>query len=323
MLSKKTGCYGPEEQSIAAAEKICNRLDIPFYTIDLVREYSTHVLEDFKHQYLNGFTPNPCVLCNQFVKFGALLENARASGIVFDTFATGHYAQASRDEVSGRYQLHKAVDKRKDQTYFLYRLKQQQLSQVLFPLGTLTKNEVKAMAEQAGFADLAHKAESQDFLDGGDFQAVFNLGHSKPGRIIDVNGRELGHHNGIQYFTVGQRKGLRIGGTSEPLYVVNIDVTSGDVTAAPRTWLAATEISVGMLNWVSIEPPRSAMRAAARVRSRQEESPCLLTPQEDGTFNVCFDLPQYAAAPGQSLVFYEKDFLLGGGIIRSVKRMSV
>lgn len=314
----KSGCYGPDAESVAAAAEICRRLAIPHHVIDLVQDYEQNVLEDFSRQYMAGFTPNPCVLCNQFVKFGALLDHARSSGIRFDKFATGHYARVEWDAVNGRYALRKAADKRKDQTYFLYRLQQKQLAQVIFPLGGLTKQQVREMAAQADFADLANKPESQDFIDGGDFQAFFGEMPAKPGRIVDVNGKELGRHSGVHHYTVGQRKGLRIGGTAEPLYVAHIDATSGDITAAPRAWLATTELTAGMLNWVAVEPPQAEMRAAARVRSRQEESPCSLAPEANGNIRVVFENAQYAAAPGQSVVFYEKDTLLGGGIIRTV-----
>ena len=176
------------------------------------------------------------------------------------------------------------------------------------------------MALKAGFEDLAKKPESQDFIDGGDYQSFFGSEPAKAGRIVDLNGKQLGKHNGIQQFTVGQRKGLRIGGSAEPLYVAAIDATSGDVTAAPRAWLAASELMVGMLNCIAVENLEQPMRAAARVRSRQLEAPCLLTPMDNGTLLVRFDQAQYAAAPGQSVVFYEGELVLGGGIIRSVRR---
>ncbi len=320
----KSGCYGPgEEHDLSAAAGICQRLGIPHHTIDLVREYQRSVLDDFSQQYLAGFTPNPCVLCNQFVKFGALLERARESGIQFDQFATGHYARLGFNSVNGRTLLLKAADPKKDQSYFLYRLRQEQLTQVIFPLGEFTKQQVREMAIEAGFDDLANKPESQDFIDGGDYQTFFGSAPAKAGRIVDVNGKELGHHAGIQLFTVGQRKGLRIGGSAEPLYVATIDAASGDVTAAPRAWLAASELSVGMLNWIAVENLDHPLRAAARVRSRQQEAPCLLTPAEKGTLVVRFDQPQYAAAPGQSVVFYDGDLVLGGGIIPSIRRETV
>lgn len=319
--SGKSGCYGPgEEHDLSAAAGICQRLGIPHHAIDLAREYQQSVLDDFSRQYLAGFTPNPCVLCNQFVKFGALLNRARESGIQFDQFATGHYARLGSDSVSGRTLLRKAADLKKDQSYFLYRLRQEQLIQVIFPLGEFNKQQVKEMACEAGFDDLANKPESQDFIDGGDYQAFFGSAPARSGRIIDVNGNELGRHNGIQQFTVGQRKGLRIGGSAEALYVAAIDAISGDVTAAPRAWLAASELTVGMLNWIAVENLHQPMHAAARVRSRQQEAPCLLTPMDNGTLLVRFDQAQYAAAPGQSVVFYEGELVLGGGIIRSVRR---
>ena len=320
--SLKSGCYGPgEAHDIDEAQRECERLGIPHHTIDLTREYVDVVLKDFSSQYLAGRTPNPCVLCNHFIKFGALLERARASGIAFDRFATGHYARISRTERSGRFLLRKALDLRKDQSYFLYRLQQQQLSGTLFPLGEFTKQQVKELAKQAGFADVADQPESQDFIDQGDYQELFTQADIRPGRILDLQGKVLGNHSGIFNFTVGQRRGLHLGGGTEPLYVLRIDVPSQDVIVGPRSHLAAQGLSAGFLNWIALDKIVQPMQVKARLRSRGAEAECEVIPQGEMAVKVHFNEPQYSATLGQSIVFYDGDVVLGGGIIQKVERM--
>jgi tRNA-specific 2-thiouridylase len=315
----KSGCYGPGEiHDIAEAEDACQRLGIPHHTLDLTREYEAAVLKNFSGEYLAGRTPNPCVLCNHFIKFGALLERAHASGIPFDYFATGHYARIDKDALSQRFLLKKAADLKKDQSYFLYRLEQPQLAQTLFPLGAITKTRVKEQAKEAGFADAAEKPESQDFIDSGEYQQIFSSADPKPGRILDQQGRQLGSHSGIFNFTVGQRKGLSIGGSPQPLYVLRIDALHNDVIVGPKESLAVGRLTAGFLNWIAIESLKEPTRAKARLRSRQVETLCEIIPLADTSVEVRFDQPQLSAAPGQSIVFYQEDVVLGGGIIQKV-----
>jgi tRNA-specific 2-thiouridylase len=315
----KSGCYGPgETHDIADAQMACQRLGIPHHTLDLAQEFKAVVLKNFSSEYLAGRTPNPCVLCNHFIKFGALLERAHASGIQFDYFATGHYARIEKDELSQRFLLKKAADLKKDQSYFLYRLEQSQLAQTLFPLGESTKTQVKALAQKAGFAEIAEKPESQDFIDNGEYQQIFSSADPKPGRILDLQGRQLGNHQGIFNFTVGQRKGLNIGGGSRPLYVLRIDAQNNDVIVGPKESLAVNHLTAGFLNWIAIETLQKPMKARARLRSRQLETLCEISPLKENSLEVKFDQPQYTAAPGQSIVFYQEDVVLGGGIIQKV-----
>ncbi len=315
----KSGCYGPGEiHDINDAQIACQRLGIPHHTLDLAQEYKTTVLNNFSSEYLAGRTPNPCVLCNHFIKFGALLERAHASGLQFDFFATGHYARIEKDRLGGRFLLKKAADLKKDQSYFLYRLEQSQLAQTLFPLGETTKIQVKALAQKAGFVDIAEKPESQDFIDSGEYQQIFSSADPKPGRIIDQQGRQLGSHQGIFNFTVGQRKGLNIGGSPQPLYVLRIDALHNDVIVGPRESLAVDRLTAGFLNWVAIENLQKPMQAKARLRSRQLETQCEIFPLSENSIEVKFDQSQYSAAPGQSIVFYQEDVVLGGGIIQKV-----
>jgi tRNA-uridine 2-sulfurtransferase len=320
--SLRGGCYGPgEEEEIAAAQAACRKMGIAHHTIDLVREYEQAVLQNFSSEYLAGRTPNPCVLCNHFIKFGALLEHARASGIHFDYFATGHYARIEKDEQLRRYRLKKAADLKKDQSYFLYRLTQPQLAQTLFPLGDLTKAQVKSMAAEAGFSGLADKAESQDFIDRSDYEKIFPAKEAKPGRILDEQGRQLGSHTGIHHFTVGQRHGLKIGGSGQPLYVLRIDAVLNDVIAGPRQSLAVQQLTAIRLNWIAFDGLEQPIKARARLRSRQAEAACEILPMGTDLIEVRFEQPQYSAAPGQSVVLYQEDAVLGGGIIQKVNRV--
>ena len=319
MGAMRSGCYGPGElHDIADAEDACRRMGIPHYSLDLAQEYESVVLRNFSSEYLAGRTPNPCVLCNHFIKFGALLEKARASGIQFDSFATGHYARIGKDEHGSRFLLKKAADLKKDQSYFLYRLEQFQLAQTLFPLGEYTKTQVKVLAQKVGFGSVAEKPESQDFIDNGEYQQIFSSADPKPGRILDLQGRQLGSHKGIFNFTVGQRKGLSIGGSPQPLYVLRMDAFNNEVIVGPRESLAVNRLTAAFLNWIAIANLQKPQRAKARLRSRQLETPCQIFPLSENSVEVRFDQPQYSAAPGQSIVFYQDDVVLGGGIIQKV-----
>lgn len=211
----KSACYGPEEKDIEDAEKVCKILNIPFYVIDLKKEYEEKVLDYFKKEYLEGRTPNPCVICNRFLKFGYLIERAFSSGMDFDYFATGHYARVEYDKERGRYILKRGIDNEKDQSYFLFLLTQEQLSKIIFPLGYYRKEEVREIAKRNNFP-LFDKEESQDFI-GGDRFFLFE-GSKKEGDIVDKNGNVIGKHKGIIYYTIGQRKGIGIS-KGNPLFI--------------------------------------------------------------------------------------------------------
>lgn len=317
--SRRSGCYGAsEEEDIAAVEETCQKIGIPHHTIDLVKEYEQAVLRNFSSEYQAGRTPNPCVLCNQFIKFGALLDHARASGIAFDRFATGHYARIEKDESSGRFLLKKSADLIKDQSYFLYRLSQEQLAQTLFPLGNLSKAQVKGLATDAGFGKLADKPESQDFIDSGEYQSLFVKAESRPGRILDEHGHQVGSHDGIHRFTVGQRRGLNLGGSAQPLYVLRIDAQTNEVIVGPKKRLAVRRLIASQLNWIAIKGINEPLKARARLRSRQAEELCEVMTLGGDQVEVRFDQPQYSAAPGQSVVFYQDEVVVGGGIIQKV-----
>lgn len=313
----RSGCYGPgEARDIAAARALAGRLGIPYHVVPLAPEYARQVLDYFRTEYLAGRTPNPCVRCNRAMKFGLLLERARAMGIAFDRFATGHYARVERDAATGRWLLRKALDVAKDQTYFLSRLSQDQLAQVLFPLGGLTKPQVKSLAREIGWCDLADKDESQNFIESKDYGVLFNRDGQTAGPIIDQQGRVVGQHRGIVHYTVGQRKGLGIGGTGDPLYVVRIDACANTVVVGSHADCFGAVLTATELNWISAPPPAGEpRRVAARIRQQHHEAPATLVLPAPDKAEIRFDSPQMAITPGQTVVFYDNDLVLGSGII--------
>jgi len=322
----RSGCYGPgEPRDIEAARSLAARLDIPHHVIPLAPEYATEVLDYFRAEYRAGRTPNPCVRCNRTMKFGLLLDRARAMGIAFDKFATGHYARVEQDPVSRRWLLRRAVDTAKDQTYFLSRLSQEQLAHVLFPLGGMTKSEVKALAREIGWPDLAEKPESQNFIESKDYGVLFDEHEQSPGPIVDARGKVIGHHRGIIHYTVGQRKGLGIGGTVEPLYVIRLDACSNSVVVGTHADLFAGKLTAVDLNWIGIPGiPEQPTRIQAKIRQQHKEAPAMLREasqapspiQSPGNpVEVLFDEPQISVTPGQVVVFYDNELILGSGII--------
>jgi len=318
----RSGCYGPGEiNDTRVAKSVCERLGIPHHVVDLSQEYRSNVLDTFSKEYLGGRTPNPCVLCNPLVKFGALLERATSLGIDFDHFATGHYARIEYDEKLKRFLLKKAVDQKKDQSYFLYRLGQSQLERSIFPLGEYSKEQVKALAAEAGFSDIAEKPESQDFIDGGIYGSLFPESERKKGEIIDLEGKVLGYHEGIINFTIGQRKGISIGGNKEPLYVLGIDAQKNQVMVGPKDRLAVDSLTANFPNWIAFDKLETQMEISARLRSHQKEIPCIISPANEGSVEVRFLQPQFSATPGQSIVFYHDDAVIGGGIIQTTHKL--
>ena len=310
-----SGCYGPGEvKDIEQSKALAERLGIKHFVIDLKNEYKKNVLEYFCSEYTCGKTPNPCVMCNRKVKFGALLKKAKEAGLEFDYFATGHYARVEYDDKSKRWCLKKALDEKKDQSYFLSFLSQEQLSTVMFPLGSKTKPEIKETAIKLGFKELAEKKESQDFIETDDYSVLFKDKEIKPGNILDVNGKKLGTHRGIIYYTIGQRKGLGIS-TPDPVYVTNIDAEKNTITVGAEDELFTTELKVKSINWISIPELKSPMNVKAKIRQQHKEAPALITPISQSEVTVSFDQAQRAVTPGQAVAFYDNDTVVGAGII--------
>lgn len=311
----KHSCFGPgEDEEIREAREIAMALDIPFHVFDCSKRYREIVLENFRLEYLSGRTPNPCIKCNQLIKFGMLPDLAKMDGMEFDYFATGHYARVEWQESTKRYRLRKGIDPVKDQSYFLYRLSQEQLSHILFPLGELTKREVRQFASGI-MAPLAEKEESQDFYSG-DYKELFDIPEA-PGDIVNTRGQVLGQHKGIWNYTVGQRKGLGIAWT-EPLYVTGLNKEKNQVVVGIQEDILSSSFLVEDLNWIDVNNLVHPIGVNVKIRSAQKEKEALVEPYEKGNVKVTFHRPNDSIAPGQSAVFYEDDIVIGGGIIKSV-----
>jgi len=314
---KGNACYGPEEaEEIEQIKGLCEKLAIPFHSIDCSEYYEKIVLENFRHEYRCGRTPNPCIRCNQEIKFGVLPRLARESGLLFDRFATGHYARTAFDPSRRRYILRKGVESGKDQSYFLYRLSQEQLASVLFPVGDLRKDDVRRKAKEAGLP-VHDKEESQDFYSGhyGDIIGQEN----RPGDIVDRSGKVIGKHCGIWNYTIGQRKGLRIA-HAEPLYVLQIDAEKNRIIAGTGQETMRSVFTVTSCAWSGIEKLTDRMTVRVKIRSASPEADAIIEPAGPETVKVAFATPHSAITPGQSAVFYDNDIVLGGGIIDTVKK---
>jgi tRNA-specific 2-thiouridylase len=314
--SSRSGCFGPgEARDLEAARDAAARLGIPHHTVSLASEYNRDVLDYFRKEYRCGRTPNPCVVCNQRMKFGLLLEKAHAAGIPFDKFATGHYARILADSPDGPFHLLRGVDRDKDQSYFISRLTQDQLGRTLFPLGGLKKSEVQRLAREAGFEAVADKPESQDFIECDNYDPLFQPDDLKPGPIEDTQGRRLGEHNGLVRYTVGQRKGLGVA-SSERLYVKELRPETGTVVLGSHEELRRDSCAVESVSWILGRPPADLIRCSVRLRYRHPGVMAALS-REGDLWRAVFDESQYAVAPGQAAVFYDGDEVLGGGWIGS------
>ncbi len=310
----KHACFGPgEKEDIAACERLCAQLGIPYHVIDLTEEYEQRVIEYFRQEYLAGRTPNPCVICNRELKFGFLIDKAREAGIGFDLFATGHYVRSVL--VEGIRYLKVARDHAKDQSYFLYGLDSARLEGILFPLGEMTKEETRIAARAHGL-EVAEKPESQDFVGGGDYAPLFENVQPEPGDLVDVRGNVLGRHRGLPFYTIGQRRGLGISLGADPVYVLALDAKHNRVIVGPGKGLFSSGLVSRSLRLQNPELARTTFSCGVKIR--QNHKPARATVQIDGEGRalVRFDIPQRAVAPGQSAVLYSDDGLvLGGGII--------
>ena len=303
------------EQDCTDAKTIASQLEIPHFVLDLREVFKNTVVNRFVSAYEEGLTPNPCILCNKTMKFGLMMQKAQELG--YDYVATGHYAKIQKDPESGRFLLKKAADSHKDQTYFLYRLSQDQLAHTLFPLGELRKDQIREMAQAHGLVT-AHKRDSQDicFIPDGDYVSFLRryTGKNYPsGNFLDLHGKVLGSHQGAVNYTIGQRRGLGIA-LGEPAYVCSKDMKKNTVTLGPNEVLMAPALLAGEMNWI-LPPAGEPVRCSGKIRHSQYEQPATLYPQEDGTCIAVFDTPQRAISPGQAAVFYQGDTVIGGGTI--------
>ena len=305
-------CCG--DDSILDAKRVCDKLGIPHYTLNLKEEFKTCVINNFIEEYANARTPNPCIWCNSLIKFDVLPHLAKENGINFDKFATGHYARIAQGE-NGRYLLKRGVNPKKDQSYFLYRLRQDQLANIMLPLGDFTKEEIRDIAKKHGL-EVAEKPDSQDFYEG-DYNELLQV-KDKIGNIVDTDGKVLGQHNGIWNYTIGQRKGLGIAST-EPLYVLELRKDTNEVVVGFKDKTMHNMLVATKMNWISIENLDSEMKCKVKIRSTQEPTDAIIRPVNNGDVEVVFDIMQKSIAVGQSAVFYNDDVVIGGGIIDMVK----
>ncbi len=303
-------------KDIEDAASICKHIGIPYSVYDLKEKFRDTVIQDFIDRYMEGATPNPCVVCNKHLKFGALLDIALENGS--DYIATGHYANIEQRD-DGRFLLKKATDPKKDQTYMLWTLSQHQLSHTIFPLGKLTKDEIRRIGEENGFVN-AHKSDSQDicFVPDGDYASFIErqIGYEYPcGNYIDEDGNVLGSHKGMIHYTVGQRKGLGIS-MGKHIFVTQKNAADNTVTLADEDRLFTNKVIIRNINLIPFDTLENSMRVEAKIRYSQSVSAATATQTGDDEITLVFDQPQRAPAKGQSAVMYCGDTVIGGGIIQ-------
>ncbi|MBN1368052.1 MAG: tRNA 2-thiouridine(34) synthase MnmA [Dehalococcoidales bacterium] len=306
------GCCGLD--AIDSARAVATKLNIPYYVLDLKNDFNANVIKDFCDEYSRGRTPNPCVACNHYLRFGIFLQKILKMDI--DFLATGHYARI--DKAANGYRLLKGIDATKDQSYFLYNLGQKELEHILFPVGNYTKAEVRKIAAEMKLPS-AKRQDSQDicFIPDGDYRSFINGRiSSEPGDIIDNNRKVVGKHNGLALYTIGQRHGLGVN-SNETLYVTKLDSYYNHVVVGSKERLLSTKLMATQLCWVSGKIPDEPLEAKAKIRYKAPESNATVT-QSHGMAEVVFKEPQSAITPGQSVVFYHGEVVLGGGIIEEV-----
>ncbi len=320
--------WNPERKKTDAeqsAKKVAEHLGIPLYIVDLGRKFKQEIVDYFISEYLAGRTPNPCVVCNKKIKFGFLLQEAKKLG--YDFLATGHYADQgeikNQKSKIKKFQLFKGIDKDKDQSYFLWKLNQKQLSRILFPLGRYKKEETRELARKFGL-HTAERRESQEicFVPGKDYRVFLEemipKKLIKPGDIVRRDGRILGKHQGLPFYTIGQRKGLGISAENpayNPWYVVKLDVKDNRIIVGREEDLYQQKVNLKSVNWILGKAPKGLLKCQVRIRYGMEEQSAIVRHQSGKRYQVVFDKPQRAITPGQSAVFYSGDEVLGGGII--------
>ncbi|HEV2455954.1 MAG TPA: tRNA 2-thiouridine(34) synthase MnmA [Verrucomicrobiae bacterium] len=307
-------CCGP--QAVTDARSVCDKLGIPYYLIDEAAEFQKHVIQYFADEYKAGRTPNPCVMCNQNLKFGRLIDRADQLGA--DFIATGHFARIERSNDGSRHLLKRGRDPRKDQSYFLFSLRQDQLARAMFPLGEKTKSDTRAVARHCNLKT-ADKEESMEICfvpdnNYGGFLQQANLVQKHRGDIVDLRGQVLGHHDGIEFYTIGQRRGLGIT-TPEPVYVVELDAENNRVVVGDGAALDRAEFTASNCNWIPFDRLKEPIEVTAKIRYNHPGAPATVSPSENGCVKVKLHSPQRAITPGQAAVFYQDDLVVGGGWI--------
>jgi len=307
-------CCGP--QAVTDARSVCHNLGIRYYLIDEAKDFQKHVIGYFADEYKAGRTPNPCVMCNEHLKFGRLIERADQLGA--DKIATGHFARVEQDEATGRYLLKRGHDEHKDQTYFLFSLRQDQLSRALFPLGEKTKSDTREVARECNLKT-ADKEESMEICfvpdnDYGGFLQKAGLAQKHRGEIVDLQGRVLGHHEGIEFYTIGQRKGLGLSAPN-PLYVLELNAKENRVVVGPVENLESDTFEVERCNWIAFEELTEPIEVTTRIRYNHSGTMATVEPGANGCASIKLHTPQRAIAPGQACVFYQDDLVVGGGWI--------
>jgi tRNA-specific 2-thiouridylase len=305
-------CCGP--QAVTDARSVCHKLGIPYYLIDEAADFQKHVIQYFADEYKAGRTPNPCVMCNQNLKFGRLLDRADQLGAEF--IATGHFARLERRD--GRVLLKRGKDLKKDQSYFLFSLRQDQLGRALFPLGEKTKSDTREVARHCNLKT-ADKEESMEICfvpdnNYGGFLQSAHLVQKHRGEIVDMRGQVLGHHDGIEFYTIGQRKGLGLS-SPQPLYVIELDAENNRVVVGDDTALDRDEFMVDRCNWIPFDHLAAPIEVTAKIRYNHPGTIATITPLEQGRARVKLHTPQRAITPGQASVFYQDDLVVGGGWI--------
>lgn len=303
------------------ARRVADVLGIPYYVFNFRELFTEKVIQYFVDEYLQGRTPNPCIACNRFIKFEALLQKARQMG--FDYIATGHYARLGYSADYGRYTVRKAADEKKDQTYVLYGFTQDQIAHTLMPLADYTKDQVRGMAKELDLPTYS-KPESQEicFVYDNNYRNFLDersQGGIKPGPFLDLQGNVIGQHKGIPFYTIGQRRGLGIA-TGERVYVVDIDQASNAVVIGSEDAIWGTELIASDNNFILFDKLTGPTEVQAQVRYNGKPSPALLEPQENGLVKVTFETPQRAITPGQAVVYYQGEYLVGGGTIEKAMK---
>lgn len=307
-------CYSSDNKDILDAKKISEILDIDLIILDVSKEYKRIVLEYFKKEYLNGKTPNPCIICNRFLKFGFLIQKIIQQNIKFDFFATGHYSIVEYSYLKKIYELKKGCDTKKDQSYFLFLLTQKQLSQLIFPLGNYTKKDVNKIALKQGFP-ITEKKESQDFISNN--RTLIFTENIKQGDIVDTKGNTIGEHKGIIYYTIGQRKGIGVS-ASNPLYVIDIDAENNEIVVGEESSLYKKGCIVSGIHLINGGKMTLPLKCEVKIRYKHTAAEAVVIPIKEDKIKVIFDTSQRAITPGQAAVFYQGDTLLGGGFIEKI-----